>query len=136
MSWNGVERRSKKRYGVKNSTVKYRKGAFVLFAPASDNLLLLNVSETGCHFITKEDLELGQKLSLTIEAPRMAAAAHVKGRVVWARKSEDQHAYRVGVDFDPPSDTMKKRLKSLLDNAVLENVEVSTRVVLKEIEKL
>ena len=33
MSWNGVERRNKKRYGVKNSTVKYRKGAFVLFAP-------------------------------------------------------------------------------------------------------
>lgn len=136
MSWNGVERRGKRRYGVKSSTLKYRKGAFTLFSPSSDPLLLLNVSESGCHFITKEDFEPGQKMTLTIEAPRLPAAVHVKGRVTWSRKSEEQHAYRVGVEFEGISDTARKRLKSLLDNAILENVETSTRVVLKEIERL
>lgn len=137
MTWDGVERRSKKRYGVKNSAVRYRRGGLTAFlSPVSPKLILLNVSECGCHFITKDPLEPGAKLSIEIEAPKLPKTIAATGRVIWARRSEDVKAFRVGVEFTNMPQRSKVLLKGLLDNAILENVEVSTRVYVRELEKL
>ncbi len=137
MSWDGKERREKKRYGIKSSTLRYRKGGFLaLLKPPSTRYLLLNVSETGAHFITKEELAVGQPLRLSMDATQVRGSITAAGKVVWIRKSEEINAYRVGVKFDGPGVGARRKLKVVLDSAILENVEISTKVYLKEIERL
>jgi c-di-GMP-binding flagellar brake protein YcgR len=137
MSWDGKEKRAKKRYGIKSSTLKYRKGGLLAFLkPPSPRYLLLNVSETGAHFITKEALAVGQQLRLSMEAPQIRGGITAACAIVWIRKSEDINAFRVGVKFDGLGDRSRRKLKVVLDSAILENVEISTKVYLKEIERL
>lgn len=137
MGWDGVDRRKKKRYGIKNSIVRYRKSALPIFGANSDPLLLLNVSQTGAHFMTREPLEEDQRISLKIEAPALPTAVTVKARVAWVRASEQaKEMYRVGVEFVGMSGGARDTLREMLDGAVLDNVEVSTRVYVKELEKL
>ncbi|MHC4605388.1 MAG: PilZ domain-containing protein [Planctomycetota bacterium] len=137
MDWEGKERRGKKRYGIKSSTVRYRRGGlFSMLHPASPRYLLLNVSESGCHFITKEEIAVGEGVQLTLEAPKMSGTIRAKGDVVWCHRSEEINAFRVGIRFSSLGSPARGLLKKLLDNAILENVEISTRVYLKEIQKL
>lgn len=137
MGWDGKDRRRRKRYGVKDSTLTYRKGGLLSFLmPPSARYLLLNVSELGAHFITRDDLAVGQALKLSVSAPQSRGTVHATARVVWSRKSEELHAYRVGVEITGLSEGARRRLKVLLDGAILENVELSTKVYLKEIERL
>lgn len=137
MSWDGVERRRKKRYGVKDAVVRYkRSGLFSFIAAFSPKYLLLNVSELGLNFISKEPLTEGQGLALAITAPRVHGTIHARGRVVWVKKSDQQEAYRIGVAFESVRGRSRELLKSLLDSAVVDSVEISTRVYLKELDKL
>jgi c-di-GMP-binding flagellar brake protein YcgR len=137
MSWDGKERRRKRRYAVKNSTVRYRKGGMLaLLFPPSRKYLLLNFSEIGCHLITAEELRPGQMLRLSIDAPNLRGTIAAQARIVWCRKSEEIHAHRVGCEFASLGAGSKALLKNLLDSAILENVEISTKVYLKEIERL
>lgn len=137
MPKTGPERRVKKRYGVKNSTLRYRRmGVLSVLRAPSPKYLLLNLSESGCHFITRELLSVGDALSLTIDAEKMAAPFRARGEVVWCRKSEELNAHRIGVRFTSIRGKSRTLLKHLLDGAILENIEVSTRIYLKEIERL
>jgi hypothetical protein len=137
MGWDGKERRRRKRYGVKNSLLRYRKGGILAFLfPPSPKYLVLNFSEIGAHFITREELPAGLSLRVSMEAPHIKGGIHASARVVWCRKSEEINAYRVGVEFGPVGGRSRGVLKNLLDSAILENVEISTKVYLKEIERL
>ena len=137
MGWDGKDRRRKKRYAVKNSTMRYRKGGLLSFLfPASPKYLLLNFSETGCHFITREELHPGLTIRLSIEAPNVRGTIAAAARVIWCRKSEEINAYRVGTELTSIGGHSKALLKNLLDSAILENVEISTKIYLKEIERL
>ena len=137
MGWDGKDRRRRKRYAVKNTTLHYRKGGFLAFLfPASPTYLVLNFSEIGCHFITREEMAAGASLRLSMNAPNVKGTIHATACVVWCRKSEEINAYRVGVEFAPLGGRSRGILKNLLDTAILENVEISTKVYLKEIERL
>jgi len=137
MSWDGKERRARKRFAVKNSTLRYRGAGFLSFLfPPSSKYLLLNFSEGGCHFITREELAEGRSIRVLIEAPNIKGTIGGDARVVWCRKSEEINAYRVGCRFAGLAGRSKALLKNLLDSAILENVEISTKVYLKEIERL
>ena len=137
MSWEGQEKRQAKRYAIKGITVRYRKGRLLSFLrPPSPRYLLLNFSQTGCHFITRDALEPGDRLRLSIEAPKMRGSIGAFAKVVWCRKSQELNAYRVGVRFASLKARSRLLLKNLLDSAILENVEISTKVYLKEIERL
>jgi hypothetical protein len=121
MGWNGQERRQKRRYGVKGSTIRYRKGRWLSFLKAPSPLyLLLNFSEIGAHFISKEALAPGRPLSVVMTGPVSGGSAFVAATAVWSRKSA--RAARV--------------LKLMLEGALLDNVEISTKSYLKEIERL
>lgn len=137
MNWDGVERRRKKRYGIRNSTVRYKKDTlFSFLAPASSKYLLLNFSEHGCHFITQQLLEVDARLTFYLEAPKVHGTVALKGRVVWTRKSDKVDAYRVGVEFSSLSGRARALLKNMLDTALLENVDITTKQYMKDIEKL
>lgn len=136
-TWDGTERRRHKRYGVKDSSVKYRRaGALSLFTNYSDRLLLLNFSESGIHFITKEDLPPGQKIHILLEFPKISTALKLTARIIWTRKSTEHDAFRTGVEIVAMADKPRKLLRHVQDNTLLDNVKISTGMYLKEIKRL
>ncbi len=137
MVWDGAERRRKKRYGIKDAIVRYKRaGLFSFIRGTSQKYLLLNICELGLGFITKEPVRENEDLVLYVSGPRVFGTIRATGRVVWVKKSEHQEAYRVGVEFYGIRGRALDPLKTLLESAVIDSVEISTRVYLKEIDKL
>lgn len=136
-AWDGTERRAHVRYGVKGSSVQYRKAGLLAFLNAfSPKYLLLNLSLGGLYFIARDELRPGARLDLVLEAPLAAVPIRARGRVVWNRKSSDHRAWRTGVRFLGLSERNRKLLRHVLDNTVIRKVDVSTSIYLKEIERL
>ena len=136
MAWDGRERRKQKRYGLHDSLIRFKKSGWgTFFRPFSPRYLLLNFSKKGCHFISREDLFPDLMLSFRIEVPDRCVV-NAKGRVVWSRKSDQLDAYRIGVRFTRMTGRAEMILQKLLDSALLENIDITTKVYLKEIEKL
>lgn len=117
--------------------VRYKKGSFASFlAPASPKFLVLNLSEDGIEFMSRESLKGGARMRFYLEAPKLSGAIRASGSVAWVKPSRNQEAFRVGARLTGLSGRSRSLLKSLLDNAVIDSVEISTRVYLREIEKL
>jgi hypothetical protein len=137
MPWDGVERRNKKRYGVRDAIIRFKNATLLSFlSPSSPNYLVLNLSETGLEFFTKDAVQVGRKLTVSVTAPPIRGTVHAKGKVVWVTKSKDQDVYRVGLEFGRLSARSSAYLKALLDSAVVDSIEISTRVYLKELDRL
>jgi hypothetical protein len=136
-TWDGQERRKKKRFGVRGCTLRFKKGGFLSFLNLyGEKLISLNLSESGCHFINRDALPPGMLIAVQLEAPMAGDKVTASGRVVWCQKSTEHDAHHVGVEFQSIAKASKVQLKILLDNAVLEKIEITTKVYLKEIEKL
>jgi hypothetical protein len=138
MAWDGVERRKYKRYGVKSSTVRYSSGGLLsMLANLGQKYLILNISEGGLKFITKEPLNSDDKLRLHIEAPTIVkASVKIKGHVVWVKRSSTQDVWHVGVAFDSIKRKYEGVFKTLIDSALMEKVDISTSMYLREIKRL
>ncbi|HTF56189.1 MAG TPA: PilZ domain-containing protein [Planctomycetota bacterium] len=137
MSWDGIERRRHRRYGVKGSTLRWRPGAPLGWvAPASAPHILIDLCPAGCRFISKRELAPGRALSLAIEAPPARATVRAAGRVAWSRRSEELDAWHTGISMKARNSGSAERLKIVLDGAVLERIEITTRRYLKEMGKL
>lgn len=136
MNWNGEERREYKRFGVKRLGIQYsRAGLFAFLTGMSDRYLVLSIGEGGLLFMTKEQLTPGQKLKVRVNLPDVDS---IKGAatVVWTAKSSDHDAWRVGVQFQVLNAGNRRRLKNLIDTAVLDRIDVSTSIYLREVERL
>ncbi|MEK7448239.1 MAG: PilZ domain-containing protein [Planctomycetota bacterium] len=138
MSWNGIEQRQHKRFGVKSCIVQYKPaGFFGLFSTTSPRYLVLNIGQNGLNFISHEELYPGQSFLLFINAPLLDDEfIKITGRVVWVKKSVEYNAYRTGLVFKKLFPRAQTKLKLILDNALLDKIDISTRVYLKEVEKL
>ena len=133
MTWDGHERRAHRRYGVKGSLVRWRPGPPLGWvSPASEPHLLIDLSQDGCHFLSKSLLRPGKRLSLMIEAPKQDTPARAAGQVAWSRRSDEHEAWDTGVHMKPRTPAAATRLKSVLDGAVLDRVEITTRRYMKE----
>lgn len=134
---NPENRRNRRRFGVKGCTVRYRRaGLGGFFSEYSTRLLVLDISDAGLHFITKDEPRMGQIWALQIEAPGTNEPIQARARAVWVRKSTDHHAFHVGLRFDGVDKDDQPRLKALLDNALLDKIDMGTKMYLKEIERL
>ncbi|OHB74343.1 MAG: hypothetical protein A2Z34_00405 [Planctomycetes bacterium RBG_16_59_8] len=130
------ERRRKKRYGIRESTVRFQQGKILSFLKSrSAKYLIVNISSKGLTFYSKEALVINETLRMKIESPKCAEPITVHGRVAWVVKATEMEAYRVGVEFQGTSDKARSDLKKLLDSAILDDVEVDKKTFLKEIEK-
>lgn len=138
MPWDGVERRKHKRFGVKNCTFQFRKSSFFSFLSIpSEKYLVLNVSEGGLHFISKEKITENEKLVLHIEAPEIIKPP-IRGtaKVIWVKHSQEFNTYRVGVQFSNLSSKARALLKTVLDSTVLDQIDITTKAYLKELKKI
>jgi hypothetical protein len=136
-AWDGIEQRTHQRFGVPGSSVQYRSAGLLSFLEGlSPKYLILNVSRGGLYFITRDELPVGRRLNLVMEAPRAAVPITTSAVVVWTRKSSDHAAWRTGVKLLKMSDRSEKLLRHVLDNTVLRKVDISTSIYLKEIERI
>jgi hypothetical protein len=138
MSWNGSERREHKRAGIKGCTLQYKSArCFGLFSSLSNRYLILNICQDGLCFISKEDIKEGNRLLFSFTAPLLnSSAINAKGLVIWAKKSPQYEAYRCGIKFISMGHSAEKKLRFILDNALLDQIDIPTRIYLKEVDKL
>ncbi len=137
MVWDGTERRENKRYGIKRLGIQYAKSKFAgMLGNFSDKYLVLNISEGGLFFMSREELIQGQKVKVKFgingEEQRLNACAEV----VWSKKSDEHNAYRLGLKFTSMSSRTRKKLKTMIDGAVLDKIDFSTGIYLREVDRL
>lgn len=132
------EHRDHKRYRIKNSMVQYKPVHFLgLFSKTSKRHLILDISQDGMQFVTKDEFKKQSLLSLDISTPSLdEKIIHARGRVAWVRKAPGLAAYGVGVKFDPMEQPDIDKLKLLLDNNNLNKSKISDSVHLKIIGQL
>ena len=132
------EHRDCKRYRLKDGMLQYKPVHFLgLFSKSSKRRFILDISQDGVQFATREDFKKQAMLSLDISAPFLGKEIiRVRGRVVWVRKAPGIKAYGVGVKFGPMEQTNMAKLKVLLVNAKLNKTNISDSVHLKRIGKL
>ena len=132
------DRRRYRRYGIKDSSLKYTTGGKIMamFQPPSKKYLVLNISEDGLHFISKNELQIGSKITMSITAPLVDSEIKTSGKVIWCLKSEEHDAFRVGVQWVGLGKTNQLKLKHLLNNAIMDKVDVTTSIYFRESEKL
>ncbi|MCK5342937.1 MAG: PilZ domain-containing protein [Candidatus Heimdallarchaeota archaeon] len=137
MVWDGTERRENKRYGIKRLGIQYAKSKIAgMLGNFSDKYLVLNISEVGLFFMSREELIQGQKIKVKFgingEEQRLQASAEV----VWSKKSDEHNAIRLGLKFTAMSGRTRKKLKTLIDGAVLDKIDFSTGIYLREVDRL
>ena len=136
MTWDGVERRKRRRYGVRDAAVRYKPASLLSFLRTpSVRHLLLNLSEGGLEFISREPFEEGLRLALQVTAPPVAGTVYATGRVARVKKSKSQDAFRVGVQFVRISPRSAAFLKAIVNSAVADGLDLSTQAYLKELER-
>ncbi len=137
MSYKGDERRKEKRYGIRDSTVVVgRKSILSFFKESSKPYLVLNISKNGLHFISRTQLEPGDNLKLSIQAPKLTKTLTVKGSVVWVKPTSQEGAFRVGVTFQKVAGQNKDLLQQMIDSALLDKIDVTTHLYLKHLDRL
>ena len=62
---------------------------------------LKNISPIGIRFETKNQLKDGEELELTLELPDTKNPVHIRGKVVWHKKTslEDHAPFDIGCEF-------------------------------------
>ena len=137
MVWDGTERRENKRYGIKRLGIQYAKSKIAgMLGNFSDKYLVLNISEGGLFFMSREELVQGQKIKVKFGINGEEQRLHVSAEVVWSKKSDEHNAYRLGLKFISMSGKTRKRLKTLIDGAVLDKIDFSTGIYLREVDRL
>ena len=137
MNWDGQERRSNKRYGVKKLGIQYSKTRLLSFLGSySEKYLVINVSEGGLYFMTRENLLINQKLFVKLGSPHIDSSITAGIEVVWSAKSSEHDAFKIGARFVKLSEKNQKRLRKLLEEAVLDKIDFSTSIYLREVDRL
>ena len=137
MNWDGSERRAHKRYGVKKLGIKYSKTKLLAFlGNYSEKYLVINISENGLYFMTREDLPIGKKIFVKLDAPMLDSAISGTAEVVWNTKSAEHDAYKIGAKFLKMSEKNQKKMRKLLEEAVLDKIDFSTSIYLREVERM
>lgn len=123
------ERRQARRFGVRGSSVRYKRSTILGFLNRpTDRYLIVNLSETGAEFLSRQAVETGKPLDLEIAIPGLDAPLTPGGKVVWCERAPNVDAFRLGVHFDRFSNAEKLTLRSVLADAVLDEVPITTRI--------
>ena len=83
MPANNTEHRGYERYRIKDGMVRYKPVHFLgLFSKPSKKHLILDISQDGVQFVTREEFKKQAALSLDISVPSLDEAIfHARGRV-------------------------------------------------------
>ena len=129
------DRRHARRYGVRGSSVRYKKSTILGFLNRpTDRYLIVNLSETGAEFLSRQPVQTGQVLDLEISIPGLDSPLKPGGKIVWCTRAPNVDAFRLGVEFNRISESERQTLRSVLADAVLDEVPITTRIEIPDAE--
>lgn len=117
MSNQSPETRRGLRMRVKGGTVRYKnKGGLLAFLEgSSDQYPILNISRRGLRFLTRDELEIGDRLSFTIGVPMMESKPiRADGKIAWIQRSSRYNAFVAGVQFTAMTKDSINRLRNFV----------------------
>ncbi|MFH1228426.1 MAG: PilZ domain-containing protein [Planctomycetota bacterium] len=124
------ERRRFKRYSIDGCIVQFRESRILgLFSKLSRKHMVMDISESGIHFVRHEELKEGQKVSLTISAPVIKdELIHVQGQVIRVKEISGLATHSVGIEFGDIDAENGARLKTLVKNAAGSKGDISSYI--------
>lgn len=130
MSADKKEQRTSKRYSIDGCAVQARESHLLgIFHKLSKKHMVLDISEGGIHFISREVFKEGKQLTLTLTAPFLKGELiEVQGRVARVKNLPGLSAYGVGVKFITLSEPDREKLKVLLENAAQTKGDISSYI--------
>lgn len=125
----GEELRRFKRYNIEHCTIQYKPVRFLgLLGKESKKHFIMDISEGGVQFITREDFKLGSRVLLNISAPFLKGEIiKAEGLVRWVRKSQELHVSSIGIEFTVIEKGDHEKLKSLLTSVDMNKIKVATQ---------
>jgi hypothetical protein len=124
---NYQEHRHLKRYGVMGCAVQYKPLRwFGARGPLSSKHIVLDISEEGLQFISREAFKTSTKLLMTITAPFLNGyPIHTIGRVLWTKQAVDLPLYVMGIGFVSMQSEDTLRLKTIMTHSVEQHKKIS-----------
>ena len=122
----GAFEKDRGRFGVRDCIAEFQfRGllSFLKHKARERHWPVVDLSETGIQLLTREELELGDKLSISIDVPAFDDHFVIDGIVKWVKTSgKGPTTKRVGIEFSKMDDETKKKLQSLKDDVWLRSV--------------
>ncbi|MBI4833292.1 MAG: PilZ domain-containing protein [Planctomycetes bacterium] len=138
MAGKEKKERSQIRYIIDGCKIQYKpEGLMGLLKSPSVKYIVLDISEGGVQFISKEKFKLKSSLSLNISAPFLKDdVINAKGTVAWVREAPGLQVNGVGIKFDEMDPANKARLKMLLASAAKANSSLPTDVQINSADNI
>lgn len=114
---NDLDKRKDTRVSVKEGVVRFKPtgGHFTFLKGSSEEMPIINVSQRGMRFLSRNKLLIGEKLSFNIGIPLLGSEPLVAdGRIVWVDRSHRYEGYLIGVKFTAMTRESMSRLKNLV----------------------
>jgi hypothetical protein len=111
-------KRQELRVGLKDVKAELTResGLFASLQGTPKALPVINISLDGVRLLSKNKLETGKELSLSIMIPSLGAKPiKVDGQVTWTKQFKPFNTYLIGIKFDYLSLESKKRLYHLVN---------------------
>ena len=86
--------------------------------------------------MTREDIAINQKIFIKLAAPSLESPITASVEVVWSTKSSEHDAFKIGARFLNISEKNQKKLRKLLEEAVLDKIDFSTSIYLREVDRM
>jgi len=119
---SGEDKRRHGRFGIEDAEVEYMKVELLSFVDKQQRGRdkLVNASEGGMLFLSEEEFELGQSLSLVLVAPDLDDSPKMRGKVVRSSAHEEGTRFQTGVEFSMCGSQAAEILRALADQAEAE----------------
>lgn len=137
MSKPKSNQREEIRFAIQNGKAQIdgNSGVFAFLKGAPAALPIINLSTTGLRLLSKNKLNVNDKVSLTILIPLLGAKPlKLSGQVAWLKTFAIFEEYLVGIKFDGLKGDVKKRLKHLTD-FLGTRIQPNRKIAFKKIRK-
>jgi len=130
MTTNNKEQRSIKRYSIDGLTAQVQEHNLLgLGAKLSQKYMVLDISEGGIHFISRENFKEGTKVMLTVTA-RLGEKETilVPGIIKRVKEFSGLGAYGIGVEFTEMYQESRDKLNKLIKNVAKAKGDISSQI--------
>ncbi len=122
----GRQKKGEGRFGVKDCVAEIRLAGLHSFFKRSlpqSHLPVVDLSEEGMQLLTRDTIEEGSKLSITLDIPAFDEPISVEGTVRWIKTAKaGTKIRRIGIQFGRLNTKTKKKLQTLKDDEFLQSV--------------
>lgn len=131
MGPNKEEQRSIKRYSIDGLTVQAKENHFLgLFEKTSHKHMVMDISEGGVHFMSRQEFKEGDKITLTIisHTQKDFEPIIVKGRIKRVKSLPGLSTYGIGVEFINMEPANIERIRTLIQTVSKTKGDISSHI--------